>query len=102
MVLLLSILLVTVVNHAANGAENLMGTVRAVSAHSITVETMDKVPKSVTVGVLSSTRFIKDGVDASAKDLKVEDRVIISVKPNGAAVKVVFGQMFQHMDMHHK
>jgi hypothetical protein len=85
-------------------AQNVMGIVKAISANSLTVETMDTAPKSVTVSMLPSTKFIKDGADTSAKDLKVEDRVVISVKPNGdkfEAVKVVFGQMFQHMGMHH-
>ena len=37
------------------------------------------------------------------KDLKIGDRVAITVKPNGEkleAAQVTFGQMFQHMGMH--
>ncbi len=82
-----------------------MGTVKAVSASSITVETMDKAPKPVTITVLPSTKFTKDGTVTSVKDLKIGDGVVVSVKPNGdkfEAVSVTFGQMFQHMDMHHK
>ena len=85
-------------------AQNVMGTVKAISADSITVETIDKERKAVTVTLLQSTRFIKDGAETSVKDLKVGDRVIINTKPIGdklEAVKVVFGQVFQHMDMHH-
>jgi Domain of unknown function (DUF5666) len=102
--LLLSIVMLAAVSHADMGG-SVMGTVKAVSANSITVETMDKVPKPVTITVLPATKFIKDGVVASVKDLKVGDGVVVSIKPNGDsfdAVSVTFGQMFQHMDMHHK
>ncbi len=99
--LLLSIVMLAVVSHA----RSVMGTVKAVSASSITVETMDKAPKPVTITVLPSTKFTKDGTVTSVKDLKIGDGVVVSVKPNGdkfEAVSVTFGQMFQHMDMHHK
>ena len=105
LVLLLSIIMLAAVSRADNNVETVMGTVKAVSANSITLETTGKAPKSVTVTVLPSTRFVKDGADASAKDLKLEDRVLVSAKPKGdkfEAVRVVFGQTFQHMDMHHK
>ncbi len=105
LVLLLSLIMLAVVSRADNNAETVMGTVKAISANSITLETMGKAPKSVTVTVFPSTRFVKDAADASVKDLKLEDRVVVSVKPNGnkfEAVRVVFGQTFQHMDMHHK
>jgi uncharacterized protein DUF5666 len=105
LVLLLSLIMLAAVSRADNNAETVMGTIKAISANSITLETMGKTPKSIVVTVLPSTRFVKDGADASANDLKLEDRVVVSVKPNGdrfEAVRVVFGQMFQHMDMHHK
>lgn len=105
LVLLLSLIMLAVVSRADNNAETVMGTIKAISANSITLETMGKTPKSVTVTVLPSSKFIKDGADTSVKDLKIEDRVVVSVRPNGdkfEAIKVVFGQIFQHMDMHHK
>jgi hypothetical protein len=105
LILLLSTLMLAVVSNADKAVENVMGTVKAISANSITVETVGKTPKPVTITVLPSTKFIKDGADTSVKDLKIEDRVVVSVKPNGdkfEAIKVVFGQAFQHMDMHHK
>jgi hypothetical protein len=104
LVLLLSMVLLAAVSHA-DKSESVMGTVRVVSGNSITVETMDKERKPVIITVLPSTKFIKDGVVTTVKDLKVEDRVVVSIKPNGdrfEAVSVVFGQVFQHMDMHHK
>ena len=105
LIFVLSALMLAVASNADNALENVIGTVKAISANSITVETMGKTSKSVTVTVLPSTKFIKDGADMSVKDLKIEDRVVVSVRPNGdkfEAIKVVFGQIFQHMDMHHK
>ena len=102
--LLLSIVMLAAVIHADTSG-NVMGTVKAVSANSITVETMDKAPKPVTITVFPATKFIKDGIVTSVKDLKVGDGVVVSIKSNGDrfdAVSVTFGQMFQHMDMHHK
>jgi hypothetical protein len=102
--LLLSIVMLAAVSHADTSG-SVMGTVKAVSTNSITVETMDKAPKPVTITVLLSTKFIKDGVVTSVKVLNVGDGVVVSVKSNGDrfdAVSVTFGQMFQHMDMHHK
>jgi hypothetical protein len=105
LVFLLAISMLAAVSQADDRLENVMGTVKVISANSITVETMGKAPKPVTITVLRSTKFIKDGAVTSVKDLKVEDRVVVSIKPNGDkfdAVTVVFGQVFQHMDMHHK
>ena len=105
LIFLLATLMLAVASNADNAVENVMGTVKAISANSITVETMGKTPKPVTVTVLPSTKFIKDGADTSVKDLKIDDRVVVSGKPNGdkfEAIRVVFGQIFQHMDMHHK
>ncbi len=69
-----------------NGVEHVMGTVTAVSASSITVET----PKHTTTTVLleQATKFTNKGAAASLKDLKVGDRVVIDAKP-GADKKLV-------------
>ncbi len=85
-------------------AQNVAGTVKAISADSVLLETIDRDRKVVAVTLLPSTKFITDGTETSVKDLKVGDRVVINAKPDGDkldAVQVVFGQMFQHMDMHH-
>lgn len=100
----LTTLMVATAGHANGGMENVMGTVKAISANSITVETMGKEPKPVTVVLLPSTKFIKDGADTSVKDLKVGNRVVINAKRNAdkfEAARVIFGKMFEHMDMHH-
>jgi exosome complex RNA-binding protein Rrp4 len=81
---------------AHNGVEHVMGTVKDVSSNSITVETTGKAPKTMTVALVASTQFIKDGATTSAKELKAGDRVVLNVKENKEkpeAVSVVFGKM---------
>jgi len=105
LVFLLFMLILAAVSHADSSTQTVMGTVKAITVNSITVETMANTPRWVGVTLLPSTKFIKDGATTSVKDLAVEDRVVVSVKPNGdkvEAITVVFGQIFQHMNMHHK
>jgi len=60
----------------AHGEEvHVMGTVTTISDKSITVQTVDK--KSSTVAITAQTKFVKSGVAASIKDLKVGERVVI-------------------------
>ena len=60
----------------AHGKEkHVMGTVTNISDTSITVETTAK--KSVTVEVNDKTKFEKSGAVATAKDLKVGDKVVV-------------------------
>ena len=68
------------------GLEHVMGTVTAISASSITVET----PKHTTSTVLlePATKFTNKGAAASLKDLKVGERVVIDAKP-GADKRLV-------------
>jgi len=86
-------------------AQTVAGTVTTVSSDSITVETMGMHGSTVTIAIVGSTKFTKDGSDVTVKELKVGDKVAINTKPNGdklEATQVLFGQMFQqHMDMHH-
>jgi len=56
-------------------AVRVMGTVTAISSNSITVQTVDN--KSSKVDVSAQTKFVRSGVAASIKDLKVGDRVVI-------------------------
>jgi hypothetical protein len=92
--------LLTIATFAHNGMEHVMGTVKSVSANSVTVETAAKEPKIVTVALLPSTKFVKSGTDASLKDLKVGDRVMIESKANSddklEAVRVMFGKQPPH------
>ena len=84
------------VSLAHNGFEHVMGTVTGVTANSVTVQTVGKEPKAVTVSTLPSTKYMKSGAAASMKDLKVGDRVMIEAKENAAhsleAASVTFGK----------
>lgn len=94
--LLLCLALLALVTFAHNGMEHVMGTVKAISADSVTVETAAKDAKTITVALLPSTKFLKSGTDAMPKDLKVGDRVMIEAKENSSdkleAVTVTFGK----------
>ncbi|MFY9530485.1 MAG: DUF5666 domain-containing protein [Candidatus Acidiferrales bacterium] len=88
---------------AHGNEQHVMGTVTAISADSITVQTAAKEPKTTTVSVVASTKFLKSGAEASLKDLKVGDRVVIHAKANGdklEAITVAFGKP-SHAEMHH-
>ena len=104
-VLLLCVPVLAIATFAHNGAEHVMGTVKTVSADSVTVETTGKEPKTITVVLLPSTKFLKSGSDATLKDLKVGDRVMVEAKENSAdkleAVSVAFGKQAPH-DMSNK
>jgi hypothetical protein len=78
---------------AHDGAHGMKGTVTAVNADTITVESVDK--KSETIHFDAKTAFIKSGAAATVKDLKVGDRVIIEAHDMDGkmhAVKVRFGK----------
>ena len=89
------VLCVAVVTWAYGNEKHVMGTVKTISANSIAVQTVGKESKTITVFVVPSTKFLKSGADASLKDLKVDDRVVIYAKPTGdklEAVTVKFGK----------
>src|SRR4051812_14973744 len=67
---------------AHEGVEHIMGTVKAVDANSITVDTTKHA--TTTVLVNGSTKFTNKGAAASLKDLKVGERVAIDAKPDAA------------------
>jgi hypothetical protein len=87
---------IAVTTFAHNGMEHIMGTVKTISATAVTVETAAQDPKTITVALLPSTKFVKSGADASLKDLKVGDRVMVEAKENSSekleAVSVTFGK----------
>ena len=76
----LAICLGSAIAFAHNGVEHVMGTITAMTANSITVDT----PKhtSTTVLVDASTKYSHNGAEASMKHLKVGDRVVIDAKEN--------------------
>jgi predicted RNA-binding protein with EMAP domain len=95
-VLLLCLPLSAIVTFAHDGMEHVMGTVKTISANSVTVETATKEAKTITVALLPSTKFVKSGTDGFLKDLKVGDRVMVEAKENSnnklEAVSVAFGK----------
>jgi Domain of unknown function (DUF5666) len=98
--LLLCVPLLAILTFGHNGMEHVMGTVKAISANSVTVKTAAQEPKTITVALLPSTKFVKSGADASLKDLKVGDRVMVEAKENSSdkleAVSVTFGKQPPH------
>ena len=76
----LTLMLGSVFVFAHGGMEHVMGTVAAVTESSITVDTVQH--KQVTVLLDPSTKFTHNDAQASLKDLKVGDRVVIHAKPN--------------------
>ena len=97
----IAVLCVTVVTWAHGNETHVMGTVTKISANSITVRTAARTHKMVTVFIVPSTKFLKSGAEASLKDLKVDDRVVIHAKPNGDKLEadtVEFGKS-PHMGM---
>ena len=73
---------------------HVMGTVTKIADTEVTVETTDK--QVTVVKIASTTTFLKSGVAATLKDLKVGDRVVIHAKPVGTdlvAHEVRFGKM---------
>ena len=77
-------------------AVRVMGTVTAISNKSITVQTVDK--KSSTVEITAATKFVKSGVTASIKDLRVGDRVVVDAGKIGEKIdahQVQFGPTSQ-------
>jgi hypothetical protein len=105
---LISLVLLTVfaaVSQANSNEQTVMGTVNGISANAVTIETMDKTRQSLAIALSPATKFIRDGAAAPAKDLKVGAHVVVVVKADGEkvdAVRIVFGTVFSHMDMHHQ
>jgi hypothetical protein len=91
----LALMLGSAVAYAHNGVEHVMGTVTALTDSSVTVDTVKHT--SVTVLIGPTTKFSKNGAQASRKDLKVGDRVAVDAKENSdkklVGVTVKLGSM---------
>ena len=78
----------------AHGTEkHVVGTVTKITESEITVETQTK--DLQVVKIAADTEFVKSGANATIKDLKVGDRVVIHAKPVGSdliAHEVRFGK----------
>jgi len=91
--LTLMCLVVSAVALAHGTDKHVLGTVTKISDSEITVQAQDG--SLQVVKVAPDTSFVKSGVSASIKDLKVGDRVVIHAKPVGSdliAHEVRFGK----------
>ena len=70
--------LLTATVYAHAGMQHIKGTVKAIAADSITVETTTQQTQVVTVN--SSTKFTKSGKPSSLAELKAGDLVVIHAK----------------------
>jgi hypothetical protein len=77
----LSLLFFATFAFAHGNEKHVMGTVTEVTVSSITVETQDH--QKVTVAVVPKTKFAKGTSEATLKDLKVGDRVVIHAAKQG-------------------
>jgi hypothetical protein len=82
-----------VMTFAHDGVEHVMGTVKSMTATSITVETVKH--ETSVVALDPATKFSNKGVKALAKDLKIGDRVAIDTKDDAGdkphAISVKWG-----------
>jgi hypothetical protein len=78
---------------------HILGTVVAVTDHSVSVKTVDGTVKEVAFD--AETHFLKSGSPAAAKDLVIGTRVVIHAHQNGdkfhaAEIKIGSGTLAQH------
>ncbi len=73
--LLICTLLLGTLTFAHGSMEHVMGTVTAITDHSLSVKTRDGATK--TVGFDSETKFVKGDAAATVKDVQVGSRVVI-------------------------
>ena len=89
----LALTLGSVTAFAHNGVEHVMGTITAIADTSVTIETVKHT--SVKVLIDASTTFTNNDAQATQKDLKVGQRVVVNAKPNSdkklVAVSVKWG-----------
>jgi type 1 fimbria pilin len=100
----LALMLASAAAYAHNGVEHVMGTVTSVTDSSITVDTVKHT--SVTVAIDPTTTYMKNNAQASRKDLKAGDRVVIDAKENAdkklVGVTVKMGSAAsEHADHNH-
>ena len=78
---LLAIISLATVAFAHGTDKHVLGTVTKITDTEITVETQTKEVQIVKIA--PDTSFVKSGANATLKDLKVGDRVVIHAKPVG-------------------
>jgi Domain of unknown function (DUF5666) len=73
--LLICTLLLGTLTFAHGGMEHILGTVTAITDHSLSVKTREGATKAVELD--SETRFVKGDAAATVKDVQVGSRVVI-------------------------
>lgn len=73
--LLICTLLLGTLTFAHGGMEHVMGTVTAITDHSLSVKTRDGATKTVEFD--SETKFVKGDATATVKDVQIGSRVVI-------------------------
>ena len=73
--LLICTLLLSTLTFAHGGMEHVLGTVTAITDHSLSVKTRDGAAKTVEFD--SETKFVKGDTAATVKDVQVGSRVVI-------------------------
>src|SRR5713226_7241982 len=79
-VMVLALVLTATFALAHQGIEHIMGTVSAINQTSITVTTVKQT--GVTVLLNASSKFSHNNAEASWKDIRVGDRIVVNAKPN--------------------
>jgi hypothetical protein len=64
---------------AHDGVEHMKGTVTQITDKAITIQVADKDKMVMTILLAPDTRFERSGKTATAKDLKVGERVVVDV-----------------------
>lgn len=73
--ILIQLLLLGTLTFAHGGMEHVLGTVSAITDHSLSVKTRDGATKTVEFD--SKTKFVKGDAAATVKDVQVGSRVVI-------------------------
>jgi len=79
--IVVGILLLSSASWAHGNLEHVLGTVTAVTDHSLTVKTLDGSVKVVEFD--AQTHFLRGEAAATAKDVRVGDRVVIHAHKHG-------------------
>jgi hypothetical protein len=83
--LLICTLLLGTLIFAHGGMEHVMGTVTAITDHSVSVKTRDGATKTVEFD--SETKFVKGDAAATVKDVQVGGRVVIHAHSHDSSLR---------------
>lgn len=102
LLLLLGASLFAGLSFAHGDEQHVMGTIKGITENTVTVEVAPKQGETqkttVTLNLVSSTKFEKMGVAATIKDIKVGDRVVIHAARKGDKLEAHVVQIGMTMD----